>query len=66
MIRHIENPGIVKTVYSGICRHMQGHQYSAMFRHIEGHQGIFNHIQALLRHIEPLTNSELYAELWYI
>ena len=42
-MRHIENPGIVRTVYSGIFRHIQGHsasiqpcsgQYSVMFRHI--------------------------------
>ena len=35
MSRHIENPGIVRTVYSGIFRDMQ--QYSAMLRHIEEH-----------------------------
>ena len=36
--RHIENPGIVRTVYSGILRHIQGH--SAIFsrvRRIQGH-----------------------------
>ena len=32
--RHIENSGIVKTVYSGI------------FRHIEEHSVIFSHAQA--------------------
>ena len=31
---HIEIPGIVRTVYSGIFRDNQ--QYPAMFRHIEG------------------------------
>ena len=30
---HIENPGIVRTVYSGI------------FRHTEGHSAIFSHVQ---------------------
>ena len=34
MTPHIENPGIVRTVYSGI------------FRHIQGHSAIFSHIQA--------------------
>ena len=39
IMRHIEKPGIVTTVYSqvfsGIFRDIQ--QYSAMLRHIEGH-----------------------------
>ena len=32
-LRHIENPGIVRTVYSGI------------FRHTEGHSAIFSQVQ---------------------
>ena len=35
ILHHIENPGIVKTVYSGIFRDIQ--QYSAMLKHIEEH-----------------------------
>ena len=31
--RHIENPGIVGTVYSSICRHFQGH--SVIFTHVQ-------------------------------
>ena len=31
--RHIENPGIVGTVYSSICRHIQGH--SVIFIHVQ-------------------------------
>ena len=33
-VRHIENPGIVITVYLNI------------FRHIEGHSAIFSHVKA--------------------
>ena len=32
---HIENPGIVRTVYSGIFRHIQGH--SAIFTHAQAY-----------------------------
>ena len=35
MMMHIENPGIVRTVYSGIIRDIQ--QYSAILSHNEGH-----------------------------
>ena len=31
--RHIDNPGILRTVFSGI------------FRHIQGHSSIFSHVQ---------------------
>ena len=34
MMRHIESPGIVRTVYSDI------------FRHIQGRAAIFSHVQA--------------------
>ena len=41
-LRHIENLGMVKTVYSGICRHVQ--EYSAIFNHIEAFPAFFeNH-----------------------
>ena len=33
--RHIEYPGIVRTVYSGILRHIQGH--SAIFSHLQAY-----------------------------
>ena len=69
MMRNIENPAIVRTVYSktfqeysGIFRDIQ--QYSAMFRpildifrHTEGHQDIFRHYCDILCHIK--TYSEL-------
>ena len=46
MMRHIEKPGLVRTVYSNIVRHIQ--RYSV----------IFSHVQALwetLRHTEPYS-----------
>ena len=50
MIRYIENPGIVRTVYSEI------------FRYIQGHLAIFSHGQAsiqtcsgILRDINPFV-----------
>ena len=33
IMRHIENPVIIRTVYSGICRHTQGHL--AIFSHVQ-------------------------------
>ena len=33
MIRHIEKPGLVRTVYSNVLRHIQG--YSAIFSHVQ-------------------------------
>ena len=32
MLRHTENPDVIRTVYSGIFRHIQGH--SAIFCHV--------------------------------
>ena len=43
-MRHIEISGIVRTVYSGIFRHIQEH--SAIFNHIQVYWGILSHIQA--------------------
>ena len=40
----IENPGIVRTVYSGII-FGDIQQYFVMFRYIEGHLGILRDIQ---------------------
>ena len=33
MMRHIEKPGLVRTVYSNILRHIQ--RYSAIFSHVQ-------------------------------
>ena len=57
MMRHIEYHGIVRTVYSGIFRHIKGD--SAIWSHIQTYLGTlrqFRHIQALLRHIEPYSD----------
>ena len=35
MVRHIENPDIVRTVYSVIFKHIQGH--SALFSHVQAY-----------------------------
>ena len=43
MMRHIENPGIVRTVYSGIFSHIQAH--SAIFSHVQAHREAFRHIE---------------------
>ena len=52
MMRHIENPGIVRTVYSGIFRHIQG--LSAILSHVQALRDILR--QVLLRHIEPYSD----------
>ena len=44
MMRHFENPDIVRTVYSYIFRHIQGH--SAIFSQVQGHLGALMHIEA--------------------
>ena len=44
MVRHIENPGIVKTVYSDIFRRSQGH--SPIFSHVQGHSVTLSYIEA--------------------
>ena len=54
MVRDIENPSIVRTVYSGIFRHIQG--YSAVLSHVQPYWGTLRYIQALLRHIEPYSD----------
>ena len=43
MIRHIENPGIVRPIDLGIFRHIQGHP--AIFTHIQAYSGTLNHIE---------------------
>ena len=61
-VRHIENPGMVRTVYLGIFRHIQGH--SAIFSLCSG---ILSHIQVLLRRMEShiLRHKELCVTLKY-
>ena len=44
MMRHIENPGTVKTVYSEIFRRIQGH--SPIFSHVQRHSGTLRYIEA--------------------
>ena len=48
MVRHIENLGIIRTVYSDIFRHIQEH--SATFSHVQGcfqgYLGVFRVIDA--------------------
>ena len=43
--RHIENPSIVRTVYSGTSLHILGHSVT------------LSHVQALLRRMEPLSET---------
>ena len=60
MMRHIENPGIVRRIYSGIFNHIQG--YSTLFSHgqpywgtisyIEEYSGIIEIYWAIFRHIQ--------------
>ena len=57
-MQHIENPGIVRTVYSDIFKDIK--QYSAMFRHIEGHKGIFRHYWGIWSHNHILSNPCIY------
>ena len=59
MLQHIENPGIVRTIYSGIFRHIQG--YSTIFTiqpfpgilrdNIRAYSGIIEAYGAITRHI---------------
>ena len=68
MIRHFENPDIVKTVYSYIFSHIQGH--SAIFSQVQGHLGTLMHIEAysgvieaywtIFSHIRTLYNPYIY------
>ena len=47
MMRHIEKPGLVRTVYSNILRHIQ--RYSAIFSHVQALWGT-------LRDTEPYSD----------
>ena len=59
--RNIENPGIVRTVYSGIFRHIQGH--SAIKSYVQTYCSIFRHYWGVRRHYQ--TYSELCITLAY-
>ena len=58
-MRHIENRGIVRTVYWGIFRHIQGHwailPYSGTLRDIKTYSGIFSHYWGILSHIQKYS-----------
>ena len=58
MMRHIENPGTVRTVYSGIFTDIQ--QYSAILRlrHIEAYSGIIEAFCAALSYSRTLAYLE--------
>ena len=44
LLWHIENPGIVRTVYSGIFRYIQ--RDSAILNHVQAYGGVFRHVEA--------------------
>ena len=60
-LRHIENLGTVRTVYSGICRHVQ--EYSAIFNDIEEDKGILRHFHILRHYWSMLSLIPTYSEL---
>ena len=77
MMRHIEKPGLVRTVYSNIFRHTQ--RYWAIFIHVQAFWGTLRHTEAysdieaywaIFRHSEVsaaiayITMS--YSEPWHI
>ena len=63
MIRHVENLGIVRTVYLAIFRQIQGH--STIFSHVQAYWGTSRYIQALLKHIQTLLRHiELYWDIF--
>ena len=60
LLPHTENSAIVRTVYSGIFSHIQGHStifshvqtYWKILRHVEAHSGIIEAHAAIIRHIQ--------------
>ena len=60
---HIDNSGIVRTIYSCIFRHIQ--EYSAMSRRIKGHEDILRHIQATLCNL-CFCNRAIFRTLAYL
>ena len=67
MMGHIENPGIARTVYSGIFRYSgtfsKIQQYSGRLRDIKAYWDIFRHYCGILSHIQAC--SELCITLAY-
>ena len=49
-IRHIQNSGIQRSVFSGIWQHIQ--RYSALLRHIHASRDIFKAYSGLFKHIQ--------------
>ena len=47
MIRHIENSGIVRRVYSGIFRHTEEHSVTLrlIFSHVQAYRGELRHTE---------------------
>ena len=58
--QHIENPGIVKTVYSCIFRPIQSH--SAIFSHVKAYWGTLKHTEAYLGIIE--AHGAIIKNIW--
>ena len=54
ILQHIEKPGIVRTVYSGIFRHIL--EYSAILHHSQIYWVVWSHIQTF----ETLSNPFIY------
>ena len=54
MKRHIENPGRVRTAYSGIFKHIQWH--SAIFGHNQAYWATLKAYLGIFRHFEPYTD----------
>ena len=53
IMKHIENPGIIRTIHLGIFRHIQGHP--AIFRDIKAYWAIFWHCWGILSHIQTYS-----------
>ena len=67
MIRHIEKPGLVRTVYSNIFRHIQ--RYWAIFIHVQAFWGTLRHTEAYSDHeayCAIFRHSEVSAAIAYI
>ena len=66
MTRHIENPGIFRTVYSGISKDIQ--QYSGILRKIKAYSSIIVAYWAIFRYIQNpyLWNRTTFRILAYL
>ena len=56
--QYIENPGIVRTVDSGIFRHIQGH--SAIFIHGQAYWELLSHVKSQSDILGTLRNPSIY------